>query len=159
MILLLSSDPVVRSSLKEALERAGYVVLATGNFGTAVDMLDHCNIDLLITHPYVDEIPGHEAAKYLRGRNPNMAVLLVAGLLDDDRIRYRSELEGFEVFPPPFAAAQLIKKVAEVLRKQERRTAQTMPISGRCRSHDRIENPGECASDAETATEQVKSGL
>jgi DNA-binding NtrC family response regulator len=115
-ILLLSSEPVVRGVMKEALESARYVVLATGGFGTAVDKLADCKIDLLITHPYVDSIPGHEAAKYLRARNPKMAVLLVAGLLDDDRLEYREDLEGFETFPRPFTAAQLIAKVEEVLK-------------------------------------------
>lgn len=115
-ILLLSSEPVIRGVMKEALERAGYVVLATGGFGTAVDKLADCKIDLLITHPYVDSIPGHEAAKYLRTRNPKMAVLLVAGLLDDDRLEYREDLERFETFPRPFTAAQLVAKVEEVLK-------------------------------------------
>jgi DNA-binding NtrC family response regulator len=125
MILLLSSDPVVRATLKEALERAEHVVLATGSLGTAVDMLADCEFDLLITHPYVDGIPGHEAAKYLRGKNPHMAVMLVAGLLDDDRLRYRSELEGFEIFPPPFSTAQLIETVAQILKRREPGAAQT----------------------------------
>jgi CheY-like chemotaxis protein len=35
-ILLLVSDPVVRSVLKETLEREGYTVLATGDLGHAV---------------------------------------------------------------------------------------------------------------------------
>ena len=116
MILLLCSEPVVRSVLKEALEHAGFVVLATGSFGTAVDNVDDRKIDLLITHPYVETIPGHEAAKYLRARNPGMAVLVVAGLLDDDRLKYREDLEGFEIFPRPFTAAQLVSKVEEVLK-------------------------------------------
>ena len=68
MILLLDSEPVVRSVLKNILETAGYVVLATGSLGVAVDELARCKIDLLITHPYVNNIPGHEAAKYLRTR-------------------------------------------------------------------------------------------
>ena len=67
MILLLSSEPIVRSVMKEVLEHAGYVVIATGSFATAVERLRDC--DLLITHPYVECIPGHEAAKYLRERN------------------------------------------------------------------------------------------
>src|SRR5579872_7134914 len=110
MILLLGSEPILRGVMKEALEQAGYVVLATGNLGTAVDMLADGKIDLLITHPYVDSIAGHEAAKYLRAKNPQMGVLLVAGLLDDDRLRYRADLAGFDVFPAPFTAAQLIEK-------------------------------------------------
>ena len=117
MILLLSSEPVVRSVMKEALERAGYVVLATGSLGVAVDMLASAKIELLITHPYIDNIPGHEAARYLRAKNPHkMGVLIVAGLVNDDRLQYRAELEEFEIFPPPFTAAQLIEKVEEVLK-------------------------------------------
>ncbi len=119
MILLLSSEPVVRSVMKEALEHAGFVVLATGSFGKAVDTLGDCKIDLLMTHPYIESIPGHEAAKYLRARNPRMAVLVVAGLLDDDRLKYREDLEGFEIFPRPFTAAQLIRKVEEVLKTSQ----------------------------------------
>ena len=121
MILLLCSEPIIRSVMKEVLEQAGYVVRATGDLGTAVDMLAASKIDLLITYPYVESIPGHEAAKYLRGRNPQMGVLLVAGLLEDDRLQYRAVLESFETFPPPFTADQLIEKVEAVLKTAQKR--------------------------------------
>jgi CheY-like chemotaxis protein len=39
-ILLVGSEPVVRSIMKELLVRAGYVVLATGDLGNAVEMLN-----------------------------------------------------------------------------------------------------------------------
>jgi DNA-binding NtrC family response regulator len=121
MILLLGSEPIVRLVMTEALQRAGYVVLATGSLGTAVDMLGDGNIQLLIIPPYIDNVPGHEAAKYLRSRNPKMGVLFVAGLLDDDRLKYRAGLEGFEIFPPPFSAADLIGKVQDVLKTAQKR--------------------------------------
>jgi DNA-binding NtrC family response regulator len=121
MILLLASEPVFRSVLKEVLEQAGHVVLATGSLGAAVARLKDSGIDLLITHPYVDNITGHEAAKYLRTKNPGMGVLIVAGLLDDDRLQYRASLEEFQIFPPPFTAAQLIKTVGEVLKSVHER--------------------------------------
>src|ERR1039457_4888677 len=57
MILLLGSEPVLRSVMTEVLEHAGYVVLATGSLGAAVDTLAHCKIDLLITHPYIRQHP------------------------------------------------------------------------------------------------------
>ncbi len=121
MILLLDSEPLVRSVTKEVLGDAGYVVLATGNLGTAVDMLGDSKIDLLITRPYVDNIPGHEAAKFLRRRNPQMGVLIVAGLLDDGRLKYREDFEGFEIFPSPFTAALLIEKIEEALKTAQQR--------------------------------------
>jgi DNA-binding NtrC family response regulator len=124
-ILLLSSEPVVRTIMTEALRHAGYVVSATGSFGAAVDLLADGGIDLLVIRPHVDSISGYEAAKYLHARNPKMAVLVVAGLPDDDRIKYRKEIEGFEMFPAPFTTAQLLDKVEEVLKTAQERAAST----------------------------------
>jgi DNA-binding response OmpR family regulator len=124
-ILLLSSEPLVLTILTEALRHAGYVVSATGSFGSAVDLLADGGIDLLIIRPHVDSISGYEAAKYLHARNPDMAVLIVAGLPDDNRIQYRDDLEGFQRFPPPFTAAQLLDKVDEVLKTAKERGAHT----------------------------------
>jgi DNA-binding NtrC family response regulator len=131
MILLLGSEPIVRAVMKEALEQAGHVVLATGNLGTAVDALAQYRVDLLITHPYVDNITGHQAAKYLRGKNPLMGVLIVTGFMADDRLQYRAGLEGFEIFPPPYSAAQLIEKVEEVLKAAQQRAARHKVTSWR----------------------------
>lgn len=116
-ILLLVSDPLVRSVLKETLEREGYLVRATGDLGQAVDRLNESVPDLLITRTYVQSMPGHEAAMYLLTKCPAMRVLMVGGLLDDERLKYRAELQGFEVFPKPYTAAELLQKVKEVLSK------------------------------------------
>ena len=116
-ILLLVSDPVVRSILKETLEREGYTVLATGDLGQAVDRLQECIPDLLITRTYIESLPGHEAAMYLRTKCPEMRVLMLGGLLDDERLAYRAEQQGFEVFPKPYTAAALLEEVRRVLGK------------------------------------------
>jgi DNA-binding response OmpR family regulator len=114
-ILLLISAPLARAAIRDVLEKAGHVVEPAGDFGTAVDRLANPAINLLIIHPYVEGIPGYEAAKYLRQRNPGMGVLVVAGMPDDDRVRIPAELEGFEIFPRPFTAAELIEKVEMTL--------------------------------------------
>ena len=117
-ILLLVSDPLIRSVLRETLEHEGYVVRATGDLGQAVDRLKETLPDLLITRTYVESMPGHEAAMYLLTKCPTMRVLMVGGLLDDKRLQYRAELQGFEVFPKPYSAADLLQKVKDVLSKQ-----------------------------------------
>ena len=116
-ILLLVSDPVVRSILQETLEREGYMVLATGDLGQAVDRLKECTPDLLIIRTYVQSLPGHDATMYLRTKCREMRVLMVGGLLDDERLQYREAREGFEVFPKPYAASELLQKVKDVLNK------------------------------------------
>ena len=120
-VLVLGSEPVNRSITKEVLEGAGYVVLDASELGTAVDIMAKNQVDLLLTHPYVEDIPGYEAVRFLRTRRHGIAVLMVAGLLNDDRLQYRAELEEFEVFPAPFTAAQLVEKVAEVLKAARER--------------------------------------
>ncbi len=116
-ILLLVSDPVVRSVFQETLEHEGYTVLATGDLGQAVERLKYCMPDLLITRTYVQSLPGHDAAKYLRMKCLKMRVLIVGGLLDDERLQYREALQGFEIFPKPYTAAELLQKVKDVLSK------------------------------------------
>ena len=114
-ILLLMSDPLVRAVVCETLESAGYLVVPTGDLGSALDWLKQCTPDLLITRSYVSSLPGHEAASYLRAKRPLMRVLILGGLLDDDRLRNRVTLAGFDVFPKPYSGAQLVEKVKEIL--------------------------------------------
>jgi len=116
-ILLLVSDPVVRAVLQETLEVAGYTVLSTSDLGQAVDRLKRCAPDLLLTRTYVQNLTGHDAAIYLRSKCLKMRVLIVGGLLDDDRLKNRETLQGFEVYPKPYPATELLKKVEEVLSK------------------------------------------
>ena len=116
-ILLLVSDPVVRSVLKETLEHEGYTVLAAGDLGQAVDRLKECTPDLLITRTYVDGLPGHDAAMYLRTKCLTTRILILGGLLDDERLQSREALQGFDVFPKPYAPGILIQEVKDLLSK------------------------------------------
>jgi DNA-binding response OmpR family regulator len=115
-ILLLVSDRLVRSVMQEILERDGYAVFPASDVGGATALLKDISPDLLVTRIFVSGMTGHEAAKYLRNHCMHMRVLMVGGLLDDDRLRYREALQGFEVFPKPYSAAELLEKVKEVLR-------------------------------------------
>ena len=116
-ILLLVSDPLVRSVLQDTLEHEGYTVITAGDLGSAVDRLTEVTPDLLITRTYVEGMTGHDAATYLRTKSNGLRVLMVGGLLDDQRLKYRESLEGFDVFPKPYSAAELLQKVKEVLKK------------------------------------------
>jgi len=119
-ILLLVSDPIVRSTLKETLEHEGFTVVAAGDVGQAVDRIRECPPDLLITRTYIEGLSGHDAAMYLRTKCLKMKVLILGGLLDDERLHSREALQGFEVFPKPYAPAKLIQEVKHILSKPPR---------------------------------------
>jgi len=116
-ILLLISDPVVRAAVRDALEHGGHSVVAVGDLGTAVDRLKEFTPDLLVIRSYIEDIPGYDAATYLRTKCRGLKVLMVGGLIDDDRLVNRMALEGFEAFPKPYPAAALLEKVKDVLGK------------------------------------------
>ena len=115
MILLLVSDSVARVVIQETLEHRGYTVMAAGDLGTAVKRMSESRPDLLIISPYIEDISGYDTAKFLRTKYHGLPVLMVAGLIDDDRLEYRLELEGFEIFPKPYSAAELLAKVKDML--------------------------------------------
>jgi DNA-binding response OmpR family regulator len=104
-ILLLVSDSIVCSVLKETLEREGYTVLDAAGLGQAVDWLKVSTPDLLIARTYVQGLSGHDAAVYLRTKCMKMRILILGGLLDDERLQNREALQGFRVFPKPYTAA------------------------------------------------------
>lgn len=120
-ILLLASDPTLRTALAGVLQSEGCVVLAVGDVGAAVDRLKEVTPDLLIVRHYTESMTGHDAAIYLRKLCPGIPVLIVGGLLQDVGLEAREQAQGFEIFPKPFTAAELVDKVKEVLGNASRR--------------------------------------
>src|ERR1700692_2656656 len=98
-LLPLISDPLMRTILQETLERAGYLVVSSGDVGTAVDRVKELRPDLLIIRPYVASRPGHMAVHLLRERAPGLPVLIVTGFMDDQRVRDQHDLKEFSMFP------------------------------------------------------------
>jgi DNA-binding NtrC family response regulator len=115
LIMLLISDPDMRSIIEDHLTRAGYLVQMTSEIGTAVDRMKEDAPDLLIIRPYINSMPGHEAVKFLRTKTRGLRVLMVGGLIDDERLSYRDLIENINVFPKPFSAEQLLEAVQEAL--------------------------------------------
>ena len=116
-ILLLVPDSLVRKVFAETLSREGYTVVSVSDVGQAVDRLKEVSPDLFITRTYVHTMSGHDTAKDLRTKNAKMRVLVVGGLMDDERLHYHDSMQGFEAFPKPFTATELLQRVPEVLNK------------------------------------------
>jgi DNA-binding response OmpR family regulator len=105
----------MRAALHDAFQSAGYLVVAVGDLGEAVDRLDELRPDLLITRPYINSMPGRIAANYLRNRHPGLPVLIVGGFVDDDRLNVQNAIEEFYTFPKPFSRDELLANVRDVL--------------------------------------------
>jgi DNA-binding response OmpR family regulator len=115
LIMLLISDPDMRTVIEDHLTSHGYLVQATSDIGVAVDRLKEGAPDLLIIRPYINSMPGHDAVKFLRSKSPGLRVLMVGGLIDDSRLSYRDLIQKVHIFPKPFSPDQLLQAVQEAL--------------------------------------------
>ena len=57
----------MRATLRDALARAGHMVVTASDLGEAVDRLNETASNLLIIRPYISSMPGHVAANYCAG--------------------------------------------------------------------------------------------
>lgn len=114
-IVVIDSEPTVRSVVTAILERAGYAVRATGDFHNAMEMLQDHRPDLVLTNVFLRGIAGHDAMLALKKSFPGLLVLMVSGLPDDDVISTWTGEVGFDVFPKPFRSDALVEKVRQVL--------------------------------------------
>ena len=114
-ILVLNSDRTERTVTCEALQRAGYAVPQAGSLGDAVDLLKTCAPHLLVIRSYVDNMPGHNAARYLQMKCRGLRVVIVSGMIDDERLTLRESLDGFAIVPKPFPVSELLVQVGAML--------------------------------------------
>ena len=114
-IVLIDSEPTVRTVMESILKQDGHSVRATGDFSEAVEMLHSDLSDLVVTNVFLRGIPGHDAMHVLKKKFPSLPVLMVSGLPDHDVISRWNQETGFDVFPKPFRGSALLEKVKKML--------------------------------------------
>lgn len=114
-ILIVDAEPVVRSVVSAILQSGGYSVLESNTVEGGMEILKNSAVDLLLTNVYLPGITGAEAMSLFKKAYPDLRVLMVSGLPDDEVIRTWAGNHHFQVFPKPFTASGLLRKVRSVL--------------------------------------------
>jgi len=114
-ILILDAEPVVRSVVASILQSDGYTVDQAATVPAALDLVKSRGTDLLMTNVYLPGITGREAIELFKQKYPDLPVLIVSGLPDSDILQEWAGTVGFDMFPKPFAARELLDKVHSIL--------------------------------------------
>jgi DNA-binding NtrC family response regulator len=116
-ILLVEDDHQVRDVGRRSLERAGYLVLATGDAEAAIAAADRHpgHIHLLVTDVLLPRVSGRELAARLAIHRPAIKVLFVSGTSDGAIARHRMLEPGTEFLEKPFPLVALLRKVRQIL--------------------------------------------
>ena len=119
-ILLVEDEERLQRSIRQMLEKAGYIVLPASHGIEALRILEEHDgrIDLVLTDIGLPHIRGPELVERLKTRLPNIAVLYMSGFGEDGlRPDEASELSGRFV-QKPFRKDTLLRKLEHTLARQ-----------------------------------------
>jgi two-component system cell cycle sensor histidine kinase/response regulator CckA len=116
-ILLVEDDPLVGAVERNALERAGHVLITARNGQQAEAELarGETSVQLLITDVVLPGMSGLELASRLRERNPELKVLYTSGYPRLPEEGAELERPGVEFLAKPFSPAELLNRVERLL--------------------------------------------
>ena len=116
-VLLVEDDEQLRKVAERILRDAGYRVLAAGGGEEALEMLEGqaATIDLLVTDVVMPRMGGRVLAERLKEERPGLEVLYMSGYTDNAIVHHGVLDPGLHFIGKPFSAADLTRRVREVL--------------------------------------------
>jgi len=116
-VLLVEDDAGARGVAARAPRDGGFLVLAAGGAGEAMELAARSPgpVDVLVTDVVMPGVNGKALAEELRRRRPDLRVLFVSGYPDDIIGRHGVLDPGVEFLPKPFTPAALVARVGGLM--------------------------------------------
>jgi CheY-like chemotaxis protein len=113
-VLVIDDEPGIRSLIQATLEDLGYTVLTAEHGAQALELFDRSNeeIVLVLLDLIMPVLDGAQTAAALQERQPELPILIMSGIGDDDALRGFGETRIAGFVPKPFSPDQLAQAVA-----------------------------------------------
>ena len=120
-ILLVEDEEVVRGLSRRVLAASGYTILEAGAGEEALELAARYEgtIDLVLTDVVMPGMRGPELVSRLRSARPGIRVVLTSGYTGENVVPNGPGHEGTAFLEKPFAPQALLRKVREVLDRDE----------------------------------------
>jgi len=122
-ILVIDDEPLVRSLIKQVLEKRGHVVTEAGNGQEGVRRFREKGFDLVITDHGMPVMNGLDAAFRIKKQNPQTPVLLITGWQTETDAIFQKPSGIDEFITKPFDLEKIISLVEEYGRKVKKKTS------------------------------------
>jgi CheY-like chemotaxis protein len=120
-ILLVEDEETVRKFIHRTLTSHGYTVLESKDGASALTLGGKCRrIDLLLTDVVMPNMNGAVLAERLKALHPGMGILFMSGYTDNVFLPGGLLEPGAKFLQKPFAQADLLQKVKELLESRAR---------------------------------------
>ena len=113
-VLIVDDESVIRETLATLLTRLGFESIAAGDGAEALIQIGQYSDDIhfVITDINMPVMDGVALARILRRMNPELPIIAMSGLQDEERLLQLRDVGGVKMLPKPFSMSSL----AEVLR-------------------------------------------
>jgi len=120
-VLLAEDEAAVRAVARQALQRHGYAVLEAQSGEAALDLAQRHSgrIHLLLTDVVMPGMSGRALALRLAAQRPDMRTIYMSGYTDDAITRHGVLEHGVTYVQKPFSPDALVRKVREVLDRED----------------------------------------
>lgn len=113
-ILIVDDDAFTRKHIRKIVESSGYHVVGEFSDGRQVkDLIDNFKPDLVLMDLVMKDISGIHAANIVVKRNPDVKVLMVSSVTQDEIIEGCIQAGACGFVTKPFNDEQLLSKIKE----------------------------------------------
>jgi CheY-like chemotaxis protein len=115
-VLVCDDNASVREFAVEALQHAGYRVIVTESGPPALELIadEKTPVDLLLVDFAMPGMNGADVAQRAREHRPGLPILMITGNVEQAAVRI--DVEDVPLLPKPFKQAQLLSRIADLVR-------------------------------------------
>ncbi len=115
-ILLVDDDELLRETLRDTLENAGYEVKAAADGAEALRHFRDHGADLIIADIFMPEMDGLALLRAVRGIDPKVPVIAISGQTGHaNYLDFATSFGAHSTLQKPFTLKLLLETVAEAL--------------------------------------------
>jgi len=140
-VLVVEDDAAIRRGLVDALQFAGYTVIACGCGQEGQDTALQAQLDLVVLDVMLPKVSGTSILATIRRARPSLPVILVTARgAEQDRV-HGLQTGADDYVVKPFSSKELLARVQAVLRRSAERPSDVgrISIAGRAIDFDRRE--------------------
>ncbi len=122
-ILVVDDEKKISDVVKSYLEHDGYKVFTALNGKEAMDGYNEFNPDLIILDLMLPDISGEKICKRIR-KNSSVPIIMLTAKVSDDEVITGLDIGADDYVLKPFSPKQLLARVAAVLRRSVKESAE-----------------------------------
>ena len=114
VVLVVDDEVAIRSMIQHVLEDLGYTVITAEHGAQALELFDNIQdeVELVLLDVNMPVLDGGETAVALRQRKPDIPILVMSGIADEDALQRFETMRISGFIPKPFAPDQLSQAIA-----------------------------------------------